>query len=45
MYYYEDYSIKEIADILKLRETTVQTQLMRARKKLKEILKEDWQDE
>ena len=45
LYYYEDYSIKEIADILKLRETTVQTQLMRARKKLKEILKEDWQDE
>lgn len=45
LYYYEDYSVKEIADILHLRETTVQTQLMRARKKLKMMLKEDWQDE
>lgn len=45
LYYYEDYSVKEIADILHLRETTVQTQLMRARKKLKMMLKEAWQDE
>ena len=45
LYYYEDYSVKEIADILHLRETTVQTQLMRARKRLKMMLKEDWQDE
>lgn len=45
LYYYEDYSVKEIADILHLRETTVQTRMMRARKKLKEMLKEDWQDE
>lgn len=45
LYYYEDYSVKEIAQILRLRETTVQTQLMRARKKLKMMLKEDWDDE
>lgn len=45
LYYYEDYSIKEIAQILHLRETTVQTQLMRARKKLKDMLKGDWEDE
>lgn len=45
LYYYEEYSVKEIADILHLRETTVQTQLMRARKKLKMMLKEDWDDE
>ncbi len=45
LYYYEDYAVKEIAEILKLRETTVQTQLMRAREKLKMKLKEDWKDE
>lgn len=45
LYYFEDYSIKEIADILHVKETTVQTQLMRARKKLKGQLKEVWEDE
>ena len=45
LYYYEDYSVKEIAEILRLKETTVQTRLMRARGKLKVKLKEDWKDE
>lgn len=45
LYYYEDYSAKEIAEILNVKETTVQTRLMRARQKLKEMLKEAWQDE
>lgn len=45
LYYYEDYAVREIAEILKLRETTVQTQLMRAREKLKMKLKEDWKNE
>ena len=45
LYYYEEYSIKEIAEILQIKETTIQTQLMRARKKLKEMLKEGWEDE
>lgn len=45
LYYYEDYPVREIAEIMHLRETTVQTRLMRARKKLKEMLKGDWQDE
>ena len=45
LYYFEDYSIKEIAEILKIKETTVQTQLMRARAKLKDELKEGWEDE
>lgn len=45
LYYFEDYSIKEIAEIIKVKETTVQTQLMRARAKLKEELKEAWEDE
>ena len=44
LYYYEEYSVKEIAQILKIRETTVQTQLMRARNKLKSRL-EEWQNE
>ena len=38
LYYYEEYSIKEISAITGSRETAVQTQLFRARKKLKEIL-------
>lgn len=40
LYYFEDYSVKEIADIMKLSETAVQTRLLRARQKLKENLKE-----
>lgn len=43
LYYFEEYSVKEIADIMKLSETAVQTRLLRARQKLKEILKEAWQ--
>lgn len=38
LFYYEEYSIKEISAITGSRETAVQTQLFRARKKLKEIL-------
>ena len=45
LYYFEDYSVKEISEILKMKETTIQTQLMRAREKLKEQLKEVWEDE
>lgn len=43
LYYFEEYSVKEIADIMRLSETAVQTRLQRARQKLKEILKEAWQ--
>lgn len=45
LYYYEDYSVKEIAQILQRKETTIQTRLMRARKMLKQKLKGAWQDE
>ncbi|MCL2519094.1 MAG: RNA polymerase sigma factor [Oscillospiraceae bacterium] len=45
LYYFEDYSVKEIAEILRRSETAVQTQLQRARAILKEKLKEDWQNE
>ncbi len=42
LYYYEEYSIKEIAAILGISETAIQTRLMRARGKLKQELKEAW---
>lgn len=40
LYYYEDYKIKEISEILNLSVTNIQIILSRARNKLKEILKE-----
>ena len=45
LYYYEDYSVREISEILQRKEATIQTQLMRARAKLKTYLKEDWNNE
>ena len=38
LYYYEDYKIREIAEILGEKETTIQTRLSRARAMLKEKL-------
>lgn len=38
MYYYEDYSVKEIAELLCEKETTITTRLSRGRQKLKEFL-------
>ena len=45
LYYYEEYSIKEIAKLLHISETAIQTRLMRARAKLREKLKEAWNNE
>lgn len=45
LYYYEDYSIKEIAELLELSETSVSTQLYRGRKKLEQKLLEVEKDE
>lgn len=45
LFYYEDYSTREIAELLHIREQTVRTRLVRARKKLKQRLEEAWQDE
>ena len=42
LYYFEEYSVKEIAGMMKLSETAVQTRLQRARQKLKETLKGAW---
>ena len=45
LFYFEDYSVKEIASILSLTESNVKVRLSRARAMLKEILKEDWADD
>lgn len=42
LYYYEDYSVKEIAEIMDVTETSIQTRLYRARKQLKSILEKDY---
>ena len=42
LYYFEEYSVKEIAELIKLSETAVQTRLLRARQKLKETMKGAW---
>ena len=39
LYYYEDYSIKEISKILKTNENTVKSRLSRARKELEKDIK------
>ena len=44
LYYYEDYSIREIAAMMKLSETAVKSRLLRARQKLKGDLKEAWDE-
>ena len=45
LFYYEDYSIKEIAEIIKTTESNVKVRLSRGRAMLKETLKEGWEDE
>ena len=45
LFYYEEYSVKEIAEILKKSEAAILTRLHRARKKMKENLEGVWQDE
>lgn len=41
LFYYEGYSTKEIAALLRLPENTVSTRLARARKRLKHVLEEE----
>ena len=45
LFYYEDYSIKELAALLKLSEGAVKSRLSRARGMLRGQLTEGWQDE
>lgn len=42
LFYQEDYTTAQIATVLKMRESTVRSKLKRARDKLKEILKEEY---
>ena len=45
LFYYEDYSVREIAKLLHSREGTVKSQLSRGRALLKTKLKEEWDDD
>lgn len=45
LFYYEDYSVHEIADILKLSESNVKVRLSRARVLLRETLQEEWKND
>lgn len=45
LYYYENYSIKEIGEIMSLSSATVGTRLARGRKMLGKLLKEDSENE
>ena len=45
LFYYEEFSTKEIAELLGLRQTAVTTRLARGREQLKKRLKEAWQDD
>ena len=45
LYYFEEYAVKEIAEILNEKETAVQTQLQRARAQLRKKLGEDFDHE
>lgn len=38
LYYYEDYSVREIAGLLRKSESTIQTQLQRGREKIKQTM-------
>lgn len=45
LFYYEDYSVREIADILKLSESNAKVRLTRGRTLLRNVLKEVWDDD
>ena len=45
LFYYEDYSVKEIADILKITPGNVKVRLSRGRMSLRNTLKEAWEDD
>lgn len=45
LFYYEDYSVNEIADILKVTPNNVKVRLSRGRMSLRSTLKEVWEDD
>lgn len=45
LYYYEGYSVREIAEILRVGENAVKSRLSRARRQLKQQLTEGWDDD
>lgn len=45
LFYYEDYSVREIAGLLGTSEGNVKVRLTRGRKLLKKALKEEWSDD
>ena len=45
LFYFEDMGTRVIAEVLGIKEPTVRTRLVRARKLLKQSLKEAWEDE
>ena len=45
LFYYEEYLVREIAEILKLTESNVKTRLSRGRSLLKTALKEEWEND
>ena len=45
LFYYDEYSISEIAGILHSREGTIKSRLSRGRSLLKTLLKEEWNDD
>lgn len=44
LFYYEDYSIKEVSKILNIKESTIQTQLSRGRKLLEKKLRREFNE-
>ena len=45
LFYYEDYLVREIAEILKLSESNIKVRLSRGRALLKDSLKEEWEND
>lgn len=45
LYYYEDYSVNEISQLVRATPSAVKNRLFRARRMLKDKLKEDWHDD
>lgn len=43
LFYYEEYNIREISQILHINESNIKTRLSRGRKLLKDVLMEEWE--